>query len=98
MASATLDATIQALQNGPKKIPVSAAIQNIDTWVKELGSSSDADVKAIAGDLQSLKNLLQTPSANDAAITTLLQKLSKSTIAAAGSHSKLKELGTLLAS
>ena len=98
MASATLDATIQALQSGPKTIPVSAAILNIDTWVKELGSSNDADVKAIAGDLQSLKSLLQTPSANNAAITTLLQKLSKSTIAAAGSNSKLKELGTLLAS
>lgn len=97
MASATLDATIQALQSGPKAIPVSAAILNIDTWVKELGSSSDADVKAIAGDLQRLKILLQTPSANNTAITTLLQKLGKSTIAAAGSNKKLQELGTLLA-
>ncbi len=98
MASPTLDATIQALQNGPKKVPVPAAIQNIDTWATELGESKDEGLKSVAADLKNLKSLLQAGTPDDSAITTLLQKLSKSTTAAGGPNSKLQELGTLLAS
>ena len=98
----TLDATIKALHSGPKKIPVPAAIQNIDTWEKELASHHSAHVKSVIADLGKLKGLLKASAPDDAAISTLLHKLSTDTTAVAGDEKtdvahKLKELGKLLA-
>ena len=98
MASPTVDATVQALHNGPKKTSLPIAIQNIDVWTNQLGASPDPSVKPIVMDLQNLKSLLQAGAPDDAAISTLLKKLSKEAAAAGGSNSKLQELGTLLAS
>ena len=96
----TLDATLSALESGPKSIPVSAAIENISTWEAELSSVSSAS--GIVSDLGKLKTLLQSTSPNDSEITSLLQKLSTSTSSAASSAPsdvapKLKQLGQLLA-
>ena len=96
----TLDATVSALQTGPKEIPVSAAIQNISTWESELASVPAAS--GIVSDLGKLKTLLQSSSPDDQAITTVLQKLSSDTTSSAGSAGpdlapKLQQLGALLA-
>ncbi len=98
--SSTLDATVQALQSGPKKIPVSAAIQNINTWETELASVPAA--KGILSDLGELRTLLEASSPNDAEISTLLKKLSSDTTSSASGAGpdlgpKLQELGKLLA-
>ncbi len=96
----TLDATVQALQSGPKKIPVPAAIQNINTWETELASVPAA--KSIVSDLGQLRTLLESGSPDDAKISTLLQKLSSDTTASASGAGpdlapKLQQLGKLLA-
>ncbi len=96
----TLDATVSALESGPKKVPVSAAIQNISTWESELASVPAAS--GIVSDLGKLKMLLQSSSPDDQAISTVLTKLSTDTTSSAGSAGpdlapKLQKLGTLLA-
>ena len=94
-----LDATVSALESGPKQIPVSAAIQNISTWESELGSVPAAS--GIVSDLGKLKTLLQASSPDDQAISAVLQKLSSSTTSSASSAGpelapKLQKLGMLL--
>jgi hypothetical protein len=100
-AEAELDATIQAAEGGLTNLPVSAAVSNIEGWENRLRAAGDPSLQPIADNLASLRQELQSPSIDGAAVGRLLNQLGQQTTeAAAGADpavsQRLNRLGTLL--
>ncbi len=102
MPTTRFTSTISALKDGPKSIPVEKAVTNIEGWEEYLSKHDHEGVKKVSQDLTKLKKLLQAKEVDDAAVSTLLAKLSKDTIAVGGEETSamakhVKELGEALA-
>lgn len=98
---ALYDATIKALKDGVQNLTASAAVKNIESWEKQLGDNDTAGIKPILKDLGHLKELLQQKQLDSAAITKLVKKLGKETVAIAGhvdgkDGAKVKQVGEAL--
>lgn len=91
--------TITAIKGGLTKLPIKAAVSNIEMWETALEKVAGSD--ALVKDLGALKKGLQMPSIDAKAMTTLLHKIGTETTtlaakAPADSGKELKSLGTML--
>jgi hypothetical protein len=94
MAQADLNSTIAALQGGLTALPPEAAVDNIESWQKQLQGTEAATL------LGELKAAL-TGKGSGKSVGTLLNELGAQATSAAGSVSgdaakKLEELGQML--
>ena len=94
-------ATIKHLKDGVKGFTISAAVKNIEGWETTLEKVDAPGVKAIHGNLEKLKKLLQADEIDGAKVKDLMLKLGKETVTIAGKSDsknaeKIKELGEAL--
>ena len=102
MSTTRFKTTLEALKEGPQSLSVEKATTNIEGWEEYLSKHEHEGVKKVTQDLGKLKKLLHAKERDGAAISTLLQKLGKDTVAVAGdtesaTSSHIKELGEALA-
>ncbi|MBC6697610.1 hypothetical protein [Hymenobacter sp. BT190] len=101
MANDLLNATIHSLKNGLTGIPISAAIDNTETWQQQLLQSGEPALQDIGREIGNLQSLLSSGSLNAAAIGRSLSMLGAQTNQAAANASAdtqagLRDLGDLL--
>jgi len=77
-------ATIKHIQEGVKGFTIGAAVKNIEGWEETLKDVDEPGVKDISRDLGSLKKHLQNAHIDGEAVSKLLVKLGKESIALAG--------------
>ena len=86
-----LTATLHALQNGVTGIPLSAAMDNTETWQQQLWQSGDVDLQHIAREFGNLQSLLTSERLDGAAIARSLSMLGDQTSqASANAPAELK--------
>ena len=95
------DATIKHIKEGVKSFTVAAAVKNIEGWEATLEKVEAPAAKAIIKDLENLKKHLHAEKIDGAAISKLVAKLGKETVAIAGKSDsknaeKIKSLGEAL--
>jgi hypothetical protein len=101
MSTTRFETTLKALKEGAKSFTIEKATNNIEGWEEYLSKHDHEGVKKVVQDLGKLKKLLHAPELDGAAITTLLQKLGKDTVAVAGKEESatakhIRELGETL--
>lgn len=74
-----LTATLHALQNGVTGIPLSAAMDNIETWQQQFWQSGDIDLQHIAREFGNLQSLLTSERLDGGAIARSLSMLGDQT-------------------
>ena len=74
-----LAATLHALQNGVTGIPLSAAMDNTETWQQQLWQSGDVELQHIAREFGNLQSLLTSERLDGAAIARSLSMLGDQT-------------------
>jgi hypothetical protein len=74
-----LTATLHALQNGVTGIPLSAAMDNTETWQQQFWQSGDVDLQHIAREFGNLQSLLSSDRLDGAAIARSLGMLGDQT-------------------
>jgi hypothetical protein len=74
-----LIATLHALQNGVTGIPISAAMDNTETWQQQFWQSGDVDLQHIAREFGNLQSLLSSERLDGAAIAGSLRMLGDQT-------------------
>jgi len=77
-------ATIKHIQEGVKGFTISAAVKNIEGWEETLKDVDEPGVKNVTRDLGSLKKHLQAAHIDGDAVSKLVAKLGKDSIALAG--------------
>lgn len=86
-----LNATLHALQNGVTGIPLSAAMDNTETWQQQFWQSGDAELQHIAREIGNLQSLLTSERLDGAAIAQSLGMLGDQTSqASANAPAELK--------
>ena len=80
-----LTATLHALQNGVTGIPLSAAMDNTETWQQQLWQSGDVELQHIAREFGNLQSLLTSERLDGAAIARSLSMLGDQTSQASAS-------------
>jgi hypothetical protein len=101
MANDLLNATIHSLKNGLTGIPVSAAIDNTETWQQQLLQSGEPALQDIGREIGNLQSLLSSGTLDGAAIGRSLSMLGAQTNQAAATapadlQTSLRGLGDLL--
>lgn len=101
MANDLLNATVHSLKNGLTGIPVSAAIDNTETWQQQLLQSGEPALQDIGREIGNLQSLLSSGSLDGGAIGRSLSMLGAQTNQAAATapadlQSGLRDLGDLL--
>lgn len=76
---AHLTATLHALQNGVTGIPISAAMDNTETWQQQFWQSGDVDLQHIAREFGNLQSLLTSERLDGQAIARSLTMLGDQT-------------------
>ena len=74
-----LNATLHALQNGITGIPLSAAMDNTETWQQQFWQSGDVDLQHIAREFGNLQSLLTSERLDGSAIARCLSMLGDQT-------------------
>ena len=83
MANDLLNATVHSLKNGLTGIPVSAAIDNTETWQQQLLQSGEPALQDIGRGIGNLQSLLSSGSLDGGAIGRSLSMLGAQTNQAA---------------
>lgn len=101
MTNDLLNATVHSLKNGLTGIPVSAAIDNTETWQQQLLQSGEPALQDIGREIGNLQSLLSSGSLDAGNIGRSLSMLGAQTNQAATSadtdlHAGLRTLGDLL--
>ncbi|MBC8084442.1 MAG: hypothetical protein H7Z21_14685 [Hymenobacter sp.] len=101
MTNDLLGATIHALQNGLTSIPISAAMDNTETWQQQLLQSGEPMLQDIGREVGNLQSLLSSGSLSPAALGSSLSMLGSQTTQAASQaapdlQAQLRTLGDLL--
>jgi hypothetical protein len=97
--SATLDATVQAVQSAGGDItalPAGAAVDNIDSWMEALDDVDGAD--KVTGNLEALKETLTEQPINGPLAGMILTTLAEDTRQVAGSTPGISQLASALES
>lgn len=74
-----LNATLHALQNGVTGIPLSAAMDNTETWQQQFWQSGDVELQHIAREFGNLQSLLTSERLDGGAIARSLSMLGDQT-------------------
>lgn len=101
MTNDLLNATVHSLKNGLTGIPVSAAIDNTETWQQQLLQSGEPALQDIGREIGNLQSLLSSGSLDAGNIGRSLSMLGAQTNQAAASadtdlQAGLRMLGDLL--
>ena len=96
-----LEATIHALQTGLTSIPLSAALDNNETWKQHLLQSGEPALQDVGREVDKLQSLLSSGSLDPASIGSSLSMLGSQTTQAAQHadpdfQAPLRTLGDLL--
>ncbi|QNH61638.1 hypothetical protein [Hymenobacter sediminicola] len=101
MTTDLLNATLHSLQNGLTSIPLSAAMDNTETWQQQLLHSGEPALQDIGREIGNLQSLLSSGSLNAELIGRSLNMLGSQTIQAAAHadtplQANLRALGDVL--
>jgi ribosomal 50S subunit-associated protein YjgA (DUF615 family) len=101
MINDLLNATIHALRSGLTSIPISAALDNTETWQQKLLQSGDPALQDVGREMGNLQSLLSSGFLNAEAIGNSLSILGSQTNQAAlhadeELKASLRDLGDLL--